>query len=166
MGIIIGIILFLGIILISNKIANLKSRAIQHALKGTGFSSVEQFGVAGKIIEKPYIEKIIKENPEYTEELIKEKFINFATQLFNKNPINQFSEKVCEKMQHDSKLEKIADMQFQRIQIVGYSNKYIIANGVYNDNKDEYRMVFDARIENGDINLIRYSIDKSFEIGF
>ena len=70
--IIILIILVIGFIFVSTKLGNLKYRAKQQILKNSGISSSNLNAQFSGALEKKHLEAFLLENPNYTEESIKE----------------------------------------------------------------------------------------------
>lgn len=161
------IILFVaGLIFINIKINDFKYRAKQQVLKNTGISSSDiNAGITGSF-EKKHLQKFLEEHPNYTEESIKELLKNYTVQIFNKNSINEFSQIVYEKMQKDSKLEKMQSMEFKRTNINYYGNSKLGAIIVYTDNKDEYNVYLTCSILGERIQLDKYQISKGAVVGF
>lgn len=169
MGFIIFLIFILiiaAIVFINIKISNFKYRAKQEVLKGTGISSSEINTGLTNAFEKKYLNKFLDEHSNYTEESFKEFIKQYATSLINKEPINEFNENVCTKMQKDSKLEKLQTMQFKRINITKYNGKNLVVMAVYTDNRDEYNMYLVFDIIGEKMQLIRYQISKGVVVGF
>ena len=69
-------------------------------------------------------------------------------------------------MQNDSKLEKLKEMEFKRINITKYKNPDFNAIAVFSDSKDEYNMYLIGKIENNYIALDNYRIQKGQMEGF
>lgn len=165
-----GFIIFVGIfalfIFINEKIGNFKYRAKQQVLKNTGISSSDiSAGITGNL-EKKHLEKFLTEHPGFTEETIKDLLKQYTVQLFSRNSINEFSQAVYEKMQKDSKLEKMQTMEFRRTNIYYYSNEKLSAIVVYTDNRDEYNVYLSCSILGNRIQLDRYQISKGAVVGF
>lgn len=166
MGFLLIILVIVGFIFISIKIDNLKYRAKQQVLKNTGISSSDiNAGITGSF-EKKHLKNFLEEHPSFTEESIKELLRNYTVQIFNRNSINEFSQTVCEKMQKDSKLEKMQDMEFRRTNIHYYGNSKLGAIVVYTDNKDEYNVFLTCSILGEKIKLDKYQISKGAVVGF
>ena len=116
------VLVFAGFMFIIIKIANLKYRAQQHILKNTGISSSDICaGITGSMGKK-YLQKFLYDYPSFTEESIKDLLKQYTVQIFNKNSIDEFSQAVCEKIQRDSKLDKMQSMEFRRANITYYGN--------------------------------------------
>ena len=162
---IIGLI-FAGFIFISIKINNLKYRVKQQILRNTGISSSDINASITESLEKKHLQNFLSEHPNYTEESIKELLKNYTTQIFNRNSINEFSQTVYEKMQKDSKLEKMKLMEFRRTNINYYSNSKLGASVVYTDNRDEYNVYLTCSILGERIHLDKYQISKGVVVGF
>ncbi|HIU52086.1 MAG TPA: hypothetical protein IAB70_05680 [Candidatus Merdicola faecigallinarum] len=160
-------VMILGISLfISTIVGNFQYRAKQHILKGTGISSSDINAGINNNFEKKHIEKFLSEHSEFTEESIKDLLKQYTVQIFNRNSINEFSQNVYEKMQKDSKLEKMQNMEFRRANISYYSNDKLNAIIVYTDNKDEYNVYLNCSILKNRIQLNRYQISKGAVVGF
>lgn len=167
MGFILIIILFfVGICFVSFKVNKLKDRAKQQILKGTGFSSSEINATVMNGLEKKKLEKFLADNPNFTEESVKETFKNFANQIINRNPISEFDEKVCEQMQKDSKLEKMQGMQFVRVNISHYDQSKVIAIVFFTDNKDEYNMTISCIKQGDELKVVYYAVQTGATVGF
>lgn len=160
------IVFFIAVIFINIKISNLKYRAKQHILKDTEFSSSSINANIQDSFEKKYLQKLLIEHQNFTEESIKEILKGYTNQIFNRNPINEFTQEVCEKIQKDSKLEKMQNMEFRRVSINSYYNSTLIASVVYTDNKDEYNVYLTCNILGDKIQLEKYKISKGTVIGF
>ena len=81
--------------------------------------------------------------------------------------ISEFSEGVCQKMQNDSKIEKLKNMQFVRVNITQYNSntKKLVGNVVYTDNRDEYNVFLICNVMGEKIKLENYRINKGEELG-
>ena len=165
-----GFVIIVGVIalfiFINVKISNFKYRAKQQVLKNTGISSSDiNAGITGSF-EKKHMEKFLSEHPEFTEESIKDLLKQYTVQIFNRNSINEFSQSVYEKMQKDSKLEKMQTMEFRRANINYYGNQQLNAIVVYTDNRDEYNVYLNCSILGNRIQLDKYQISKGAVVGF
>ena len=169
MGVLILIIIvlaFVGFIFINVKINNLKYRARQQVLKNTGMSSSDINAGITASFEKKYLQKFLEDYPNYTEETIKNLLKEYAIKILNRNNTNEFSNKVCEKMQKDSKLEKMQSMEFRRVNINSYNKGTLNAIVVFTDNRDEYNMWLTCSVVEKNIRLETYNILKGAVIGF
>lgn len=167
MGFIIIILIIVIVVFISIKIANLKDRAIQHVLKDTDFSRSNINKEINRGFEKKQLEKFLQEHTEYTEESLRELFRNYCTQLFNRTAINEFSSSVCDKMQKDSKIDKMINMQYIRTDILlGANNQKINSINIYSDGKDEYNVYLYCSLLQDRIIVDRYLISKGAVVGF
>ena len=165
-GFLIIALIFGGFIFISIKISNLKYRARQHILKDSGISSSDiTAGITGSF-EKKHLQNFLQEHSNFTEESIKDLLKQYSIQIFNRNSINEFSQTVYEKMQKDSKLEKMQNMQFRRANITYYGNSKLNATVVFTDNKDEYNVYLICSILGDRIQLDKYQIAKGAVVGF
>ena len=165
-----GFVIIVGVIalfiFINVKISNFKYRAKQQVLKNTGISSSDiNAGITGSF-EKKHMEKFLSEHPEFTEESNKDLLKQYTVQIFNRNSINEFSQSVYEKMQKDSKLEKMQTMEFRRANINYYGNQKLNAIVVYTDNRDEYNVYLNCSILGNRIQLDKYQISKGAVVGF
>ncbi len=165
--IIIIIVLFLvGFIFISTKLGDLTHRAKQQVLKNTGFSSSEiQSSVIGSV-EKRHLKKFLEDHANFTEESIRDLLRKYATHLLNRDSINEFTQTVYEKMQSDSKIEKMQNMEFKSASINYYSNTKLNAIVIYTDNKDEYDIYLYCSVLGDRIQLDKYQISKGAAVGF
>lgn len=160
------ILVIAGFIFINVTISNLKYRAKQQVLRNTGISSSDiNVGITGSF-EKKHLQNFLAEHPNHTEESIKELLKNYTLQIFNRNSINEFSQAVYEKMQKDSKLEKMQAMEFSRTNINYYGNSKLGAIVVYTDNRDEYNVYLTCSILGERIQLDKYQISKGAVVGF
>ena len=145
--VLIFIAIFAGFVFVAVKMANLRERATQHILKGTGISQSDiNSGIQGSF-EKKQLQTFLNSNPNYTEESVKALLKNYASNIFNKNPMPEFSAEVTEKMQNDSK------------------NK-LMATIVYTDDKDEYEIYMICNVNNDKIQVEKYRIQKGAVVGF
>ena len=112
------------------------------------------------------MQTFLNSNPNYTEESVKALLKNYASNIFNKNPMPEFSAEVTEKMQNDSKLDKMQTMIFRRATINGYSNNKLMATIVYTDDKDEYEIYMICNVNNDKIQVEKYRIQKGAVVGF
>lgn len=159
------VLLFVGLIFINTKINNLKYRAKQQVLKNTGISSSDiNAGIAGGL-EKKHLQKFLEENPNFTEESIKELLKQYAIQICNKNQINEFSQEVCEKIQKDSKLDKMQNMEFRRVNINSYGKSVLGGVVVFTDNRDEYDVYLTCDVLENEIKVNKYQILKGVAVG-
>lgn len=166
MGFIVIILILVGIVFISIKISDLKYRAGQQILKNTGISSSDINAGITESFEKKHLQKFLEENPSFTEESIKNLLQRYTTQIFNRNSINEFSQVVYEKMQKDTKLDKIQTMEFRRTNINYYGNSKLNAIVVYTDNRDEYNVYLNCSILGNRVQLDKYQISKGAVVGF
>lgn len=160
------ILFFAGLIFINIKMSNLKYRAKQQVLRNTGISSSDINATMTSSFEKKYLEKFLTDNPNFTEESIKELLKKYTVRLFNREAINEFSQAVCEKIQKDSKLDKMRTMEFKRANINYYVGQKIKAVVVYTDNKDEYNVYLECSILTDEIQVDKYQILKGAVVGF
>lgn len=169
MGIIVILIIFsilVGCMFISAKINDLKHRAGQQLLKNTGISSSDiNAGIRGGL-EKQHLQKFLEEHADFTETSIKDLLKQYAIQIINRKLINEFSQAVYEKMQKDSKLDKMQNMEFKRTNINYYGNAKLNATVVFSDNKDEYNVNLYCSTLEDKIQLDSYQISKGSVIGF
>lgn len=163
---IIALVILIIYVFINAKIGNLKYRAKQQILQNTGISSAEIKAGITDSVEKKYLEKFLEEHTSFTEESIKELLKQYTAQIFNRNQINTFSQAVYEKMQNDSKIDKMQNMEFKRTNIEYYGNSKLNAVVVYTDNKDEYEVHLTCNITEEKIQLDKYQISKGAVIGF
>lgn len=112
------------------------------------------------------MKKFLEENPSYTEESIKDLLKEYTVQIFNRNSISEFSQEVCEKMQKDSKIEKLQSMEFKRANINYYSDLKLKAIVVYTDNRDEYNVYLTCSVIDNIVKLDKYQITKGSVVGF
>lgn len=160
------ILFFAGLIFLNIKMSNLKYRAKQQVLRNTGISSAEINAGIDSTFEKRYLEKFLSDNPSFTEESIKELLKRYTVQIFNRDSINEFSQTVYEKMQKDSKIDKMQTMEFKRTNINYYVNSKLKAMVIYTDNKDEYNVYLDCSILGERVQLDKYQILKGTPLGF
>ena len=159
-------LIFGGFIFITIKISNLKYRASQHILKGSGISSSDMSAGITDSFEKKHLQSFLTEHPNFTEETIKDLLKQYTVQLISRNSINEFSQMVYEKMQNDSKLNKMQSMEYRRTNITYYGNSKLNATVVYTDNKDEYNVYLACSILEDKIQLDKYQIAKGAVVGF
>ena len=159
-------LIFAGFIFINVKMNNLKYRAKQQILKDTGISSSNIDEGFMNSVEKKTLERFLGEHPEFTEESIKKLLEQIAMDLVNKNQRSEFCEKVCEKMQNDSKLEMMRNMEFKRININYYKNSIFTAIAVFTDNKDEQKININCSTTNNEIRVDSYQIVRGAVVGF
>ena len=160
-------LLFLGVVIfISIKVSDLKHRATQHILKNTGISSSDIASGINSGFEKKYLEKFLQEHSNYTEDSIKDLLKQYADQIFNRNLIAEFDEKVCEKIQTDTKLDQMQKMEFRRTNISYYKDSKLGGIVVYTDGKDEYNMHINCNIIGESIRVEKYQINKGAVVGF
>lgn len=160
------VLLFVGFIFVNIKINNLKYRAKQHILKDTGASSADISATINSGFEKKQLQKFLEDNNEFTEDSIKELLKTYTIKIINMEVIEEFSQTVIEKMQKDSKLQKIRNMEFRRVNINFYAKSKLNAIVVYTDNRDEYNVYLNCSILNNKVILDRYQISKGAVIGF
>lgn len=157
---------FVGFIFINIKLGDLKHRATQQVLKNTGISSSDIESKVEGSIEKRHLQKFLEENESFTEESIRKLLKQYTLHLINKNSINEFSQLVYEKMQKDSKLDKMQDMQCVRASINYYGKTKLNAIVVYTDNRDEYNIYLYCSILGERIQLDKYQISRGSVVGF
>ena len=153
-------------IFVNIKIRGLKERATQHILKNSGISSSDINAGITETMEKKHLQNFLNEHQNFTEQSIKDLLKNYTNQLFNKNLINEFSPEIAKKMQSDSKLDKMKNIEFRRINISNYGNSKLIAIAVYTDNRDEYNVYLTCSILGEKIQLDNYRIAKGSMVGF
>ena len=78
----------------------------------------------------------------------------------------QYTQARGEKMQKDSKLDKMREMSFVRTNISYYGKSKLNAIVVYTDNKDEYNVYLVCSILGEKIQLDTYRISKGAVVGF
>ncbi len=166
MGFLILILFFAVFIFIIVKINNFRERLREEMLRGTGASTAEIDATIGEGIEKKQIKKFLDEHPDFTEETIKNLLKEYIEKMINKDLTDEFSQSVREKLQKDSKLEKLKDMQFKRINISFYGNSKLSATVIYSDNRDEYIIHLGCSTSNNLIQVIRYEFNRGRAIGF
>lgn len=160
------VLFFIGAVFINSKIGNLKYRAEQHILKDTGISSSDiSAGFTGSL-EKKHLQKFLQEHPNFTEESIKNLLRQYTDNILNKSSLDEFSRTVCEKIQKDSKLDKMQNMEFRRANINYYGNSKLNAIVVYTNNKDEYNIYLYCSMLDDKIILDKYQISKGAVVGF
>ena len=157
---------FVGFIFINTKLGDLKHRATQQVLKNTGISSSEIESKVEGSVEKRHLKKFLEENESFTEESIRELLKQYTMKLINRDSINEFSQTVYEKMQKDSKLDKMQNMQCVRASINYYGKPKLNAIVVYTDNRDEYNIYLYCSMLGERIQLDKYQISKGSVIGF
>ena len=160
------VVFIVGFIVINVKIGNLKYRASQQILKNTGTSSSDINEGISESFEKKALQRFLSEHPEYTEDSIKELLKQYTFQIFNRNLIDEFSQEVCKKIQKDSKLNKMQNMEFKRININYYQKSKLLAIVVVTDNKDEYNIMLICKVIEGKIHVESYRIDHGAVLGF
>lgn len=153
-------------IFINIKINGLKERAKQQILRNTGISSSDINASINSGFEKKQLENFLAEHINYTEDSIKEILRQYATQIFNRISINEFSQEVCEKMEKDSKLDKMQTMQYVRTNILKYGNSKLNTCVVFSDTKDEYIIYLFCNIIQEKIQVENYRISKGAMLGF
>lgn len=160
------VVFIVGFIVINIKIGNLKYRASQQILRNTGISSSDINAGISENFEKKALQRFLSEHSEYTEDSIKELLKQYTFQIFNRNPIDEFSQEVCKKIQKDSKLNKMQNMEFKRININYYQKPKLLAIVVVTDNKDEYNITLTCKVLEDKIQVESYRIDQGAVLGF
>ena len=160
------VLIVVGYIFIQVKISNLKYRAKQHVLKDTGLSASSLNKKFNSSLEKKKLEKFLSEHPNYTEEILKNKLQQYASELFNKNLISEFNENLYSKIQKDNKLEKFKTTTYQYASILRYDGEKLNAIMVYSDGRDEHNTTLYCILNGDEIQLDNYMISKGNEIGF
>lgn len=160
------VLFFAGLIFINIKINDLKYRAKQQVLRNTGISSSDINATISSGFEKGHLERLMKDYPSFTGESIKEILGKYAGHILNRDSINEFSQTVYEKMQKDSKIDKLQTMEFKRTGINYYANSKLRAVVIYTDNKDEYNVYLDCSILGERVQLDKYQIMKGEALGF
>lgn len=155
-----------GIIFIQIKISNLEHRATQHILKDTAISESSINKSIYQGFEEKHLEKFLQENPNYTEETIKQLLKEYSVKLINKQTTNNFSSEIYEKIQNDNKLTKMQNMYFKHINITRYQEQKLNAIVTYTDNKDEYNIVLFCKITENGIIIEKYRTEKGAVVGF
>lgn len=157
---------FIGFIFINIKLGDLKHRATQQILKNTGISSSKIESKVEGSVEKRHLNKFLEENESFTEESIRDLLKQYTVQLIKKESIKEFSQPVFEKMQKDSKLDNMKNMQFVRASINYYGKPKLNAIVVYTDNRDEYNIYLYCNMVGEIIQLDKYQISKGSVVGF
>ncbi len=155
-----------GLIFIIIKLNDLKYRATQQILKNTGISSSDINAEFSNGFEKRHLHKFLDEHPNFTEESLKDILKQYSIQILNRHSINEFSQEVYEKMQKDSKIDKVQSMEFKRVNINSYADETLKAIVIYTDNRDEYNMFLNCSILGNNIRLNKYQISKGEVVGF
>lgn len=167
--IIVGIILFMIIaIVLSTVLGNLRNRATQTILKDTPFSNSAINKTTENVLGKRATKKFLEEHGNiYTEESIKDYFVEAGRHLINKESMSEFSEKVVEKMNNDSKLNKLQQAQITRVSIMSYARNILTVFVVANDGRDEYMITMYSSVNaNGVASIDKYTIQKGVAVGF
>ena len=160
------IAIFAIFIFVNIKISNFKYRAKQQLLRNTGISNSDINSNINESIEKKHLQNFLSENNTYTEESIKELLKKCAINLLQKNVIPEFTQDVCEKIQRDSKLDKLKDTEFKKVFINHYKNLKLTANVVFSDNRDEYNIALNCTVTENNIQVYNYMIIKGAVLGF
>ena len=147
-----------------NKWSQRKSKTTN--FKKYGISSSDINASINSGFEKKQLENFLAEHINYTEDSIKEILRQYATQIFNRISINEFSQEVCEKMEKDSKLDKMKTMQYVRTNILKYGNSKLNTCVVFSDTKDEYIIYLFCNIIQEKIQVENYRISKGAMLGF
>lgn len=164
--VIIGIILFFALfIFIRIKINNFTYRAKQQVLGKVGLGASNINAGINQSMENGALTKILNDYPNLTEKYIKDTIYSMVTSLVNKQNIGYFSEKVTSKMMNDNKLDLIKNMQFVRINILGYKDNLYSAVVVYTDGRDEYQITVMGKID-GNLYIDTYDAMKGIAKGF
>lgn len=164
--IVIIIIVIVGFVFISKKMGDFEYRAKQEILKGTGISNSNINAKVNEGIEKKRLAKFLEEHPEYTEESIKDLFKDYMEKVIKKAPSDDFTPELNEKIQKDTKLDKLQTMNFVRVNVNYYTGSKVAAIIVYADNKDEYNIYLTCAILEEKLQLEKYQIQKGAVIGF
>lgn len=166
MGFIFLIILVGGICAIAYFSSTFSSRIRGTILKDTPFSESSQVGFIDSAVEVGYKNKFLQEHPEYTEESIKNLVYQYVVQLFNKNPLNEFAPSIHKKMQKDSKLDKLKNMQYVRSSFAFYGNSRLSMKLIFSDTRDEYIVQVGCLLKPGAIEFHNYYISRGAVLGF
>ncbi len=169
MGFLVFLIIILiigGWIFINIKISNLKHRGRQEILRNTGISSSAINASLTESLEKKHLQSFLKEHPIFTEDSIKELLKKYAIEIIKQNSIEEFSQLVNEKIQKDSKIQKLVEMKIERVNINYYKEPKLNAVVIFTDNKDEYNMFLNCTLINDKLHLDRYQIAKGAVVGF
>lgn len=150
--IIIALVLF---IVISIKIGNLKYKVTQTILKDTGLSTSNINTSMTTTLESKHLKNFLQENPEHTEDSIKELIQELAIKLVKKDITEEFSD-FSESINKDKKLEKFKGLNLLRTNISYYSKSKLGTVAVFTDNRDEYTLAIYYSINNGNLKLTRY----------
>jgi uncharacterized protein YneF (UPF0154 family) len=162
LAVVLGVV---GFLFITFKISDLKYRAGEQILQNTGISSSELSNKFAGTVEKKQMKKFLDENPNYTDESIKELLKQYTDQIIHRNTNENFTQAVCDKMQKDSKLDKLQEMEYRRINLVGYNNSKLTATAVYADKRDEYDFQIKCQIVNGKILVESYQSYRGAALG-
>ena len=169
MGFLIIVVIIVAIVamcFIRIKLSNLKYRAKQEILKDTGLSSSEINNSITSGLEKKHLERLLSDNPMYTEESIKNVCKEYAAAIVNRVSRTEFSDRVNQKIGSDRKLDKLQSMSFKRVTISSYSNFKFGVTVIYTDNRDEYNVVLGCIIVDGTVTVDAYNIMKGTVVGF
>lgn len=165
--VIIGIIVLLGgYIFIKIKINNLRYRAEQHVLGGMGLGSANINAAINASQEQGALTKFLAENPSFTEKSLKDTIYAYALNIINGQNNNLMSPKVLEEMAKDSRLEIMRPMTFVRINLLAYRSNKMSAIAVFTDSKDEYQLMINLSIQNGQLYIESFDSMKGMTKGF
>lgn len=154
------------IVVVSIKVGNLKHRAVQHALKDTSLSDSNLSAQFGNVLGKKSMEKFLSDHASYTEQSLKDMLMKDTQDIFSKTAGDELTGDVVEKMQKDSKLDKMKSMEYKRAYLNFYKNEKMGAFVVYSDGRDEYNVFLSCLVDEDNIKVQNYRINKGATVGF
>ena len=168
-GVIIGYIIFLvicvGIGYIIFRIRRTMYRGQQTMLNKVGLGGSSVTKAVNQGMENMALGRLLEQNPNLTEQYIKDTLYNYSLQIIHKQTNPMFSEKVVGSMQSDSKLDMMATMQFLRVNVLNYVNGIVYAVTMYTDGRDEYKLFMTCNINPNGLYVDSYSTAKGDVVG-
>ena len=164
--IIVVLLLVIGIgVFIKVKINNTVYRGKQQMLNkvGIGNASVNQSMDQG--LEKIALNRLLQQNPNMTEQYVKDTLYNYSMQIISRQNNPMFSDKVITSMQHDKRLDLMIGMQFVRVNVLSYMNNFLYAVVIYTDGRDEYQISINAIINSNGLFVDNYSSKRGDVVG-
>lgn len=152
-------------VFIKIKINKAVYRGRQATLNKFGLGNANIGSAVNKMEEKVALNNLLADNPNLTEQIIKDTVFNYSQMILNRQNNGMFSEKVLNNVMNDKLIDTVRNMQFKRVNIIFYSNKMFEAMVVYTDQRDEYEMLVFANIRENGIVVDNYSLRKGDVVG-
>ena len=152
-------------VFIKIKINKAVYRGKQATLNKFGLGNANIGKSVNQMQEKAALNKLLADNPNLTEQFVKDTVFNYSQMILNRQNNGMFSEKVLNRVMSDKLVDTVRNMQFKRVNVIFYSGKMFESIVVYTDQRDEYEMLVFANITENGIVVSDYSLRKGDVVG-